>query len=203
MGGGPCWRRLGGRQNRCLFSRRQPFGSARTRGIQHSVHSLLLPVSLPGQSAAETHACLGLNLAERNHGRRAATTLEPVALFPPASWSIGAPVATCHHFVHRQTTAEDFVSGDQGTVDMRFTCKHAHHMPIMVQIRNVPTELHRELKARAALEGMSLSDYLLRELRHALDRPTLDEIRKRLSRRQAVRPHPAPAAAVRAERKSR
>jgi hypothetical protein len=44
-------------------------------------------------------------------------------------------------------------------------------MPVMVQIRNVASDLHRELKARAALEGMSLSDYLLRELRHALDRP--------------------------------
>jgi antitoxin FitA len=88
-------------------------------------------------------------------------------------------------------------------VDMCSTCKYADCMPTMVQIRNVPTDLHRELKARAALEGMSLSDYLLRELRHALDRPTLDEIRKRLSHRQPVRPHPAPAAAVRAERKSR
>ena len=76
-------------------------------------------------------------------------------------------------------------------------------MPTMVQIRNVPSDLHRELKSRAALEGMSLSDYLLRELRHALNRPTLDEIRKRLSNRQPVRPRPAPSAAVRAERKSR
>jgi antitoxin FitA len=76
-------------------------------------------------------------------------------------------------------------------------------MSTMVQIRNVPSDLHRELKARAALEGMSLSDYLLRELRHALDRPTLDDIRKRLSARQPVRPRPSPAAAVRAERKSR
>jgi plasmid stability protein len=88
-------------------------------------------------------------------------------------------------------------------VDMCSTCKYADRMPVMVQIRNVPSDLHRELKARAALEGMSLSDYLLRELRHALDRPTLDEIRKRLSTRRPVRPHPAPAAAVRAERKSR
>jgi hypothetical protein len=63
--------------------------------------------------------------------------------------------------------------------------------------------LHRELKARAALEGMSLSDYLLRELRQVLDRPTLDEIRRRLSSRRPVRPNPAPAVAVRAERKSR
>ena len=76
-------------------------------------------------------------------------------------------------------------------------------MAVMVQIRNVPSELHRELKARAALEGMSLSDYLLRELRHALDRPTLDEMQKRLSRRQPSHPRPAPANAVRAERKSR
>jgi antitoxin FitA len=83
------------------------------------------------------------------------------------------------------------------------TCKYVQHMPIMVQIRHVPSDLHRELKARAALEGMSLSDYLLRELRHALDRPTLDEMRKRLARRQPVKPRPSPTAAVRAERNSR
>ena len=76
-------------------------------------------------------------------------------------------------------------------------------MPTMVQIRNVPSDLHRELKARAALEGMSLSDYLLRELRQALERPTLDEMRKRLANRRPVRPRPGPAAAVRAERVSR
>ncbi|MGH9686610.1 MAG: FitA-like ribbon-helix-helix domain-containing protein [Candidatus Acidiferrales bacterium] len=76
-------------------------------------------------------------------------------------------------------------------------------MSVMVQIRNVPSELHRELKARAALEGMSLSDYLLRELRHAIDRPTLEEMRKRLASREPVRPRISPAAAVRGERKSR
>lgn len=76
-------------------------------------------------------------------------------------------------------------------------------MPVMVQIRNVPSDVHRELKARAALEGMSLSEYLLRELRSSLDRPTLDGMRKRLASRQPVRPIPGPAAAVRAERKRR
>lgn len=75
-------------------------------------------------------------------------------------------------------------------------------MSVMIQIRNVPSDLHRELKARAALEGMSLSEYLLRELRQALDRPTLDEIRKRLARLQPVHPRPSPAAAIRAERNS-
>ena len=74
-------------------------------------------------------------------------------------------------------------------------------MSVMVQIRNVPSDLHRELKARAALEGMSLSDYLLRELRHVLERPTLNEMRKRLAGRTPVNPQPMPAVAVRAERK--
>ena len=86
---------------------------------------------------------------------------------------------------------------------MRFACKYAVHMESMVQIRNVPSELHRELKARAALEGMSLSDYLLREIRHILERPTLEDLRKRFAGRRPVRPRPSPAAAVRAERNNR
>lgn len=88
-------------------------------------------------------------------------------------------------------------------LDMCRTCKHAIRMAVMVQIRNVPSDLHRELKARAALAGMSLSDFLLRELRQALDRPTPEEMRKRLSSRQPVVLRPAPAAAVRAERNGR
>jgi plasmid stability protein len=73
----------------------------------------------------------------------------------------------------------------------------------MVQIRNVPSELHRQLKARAALEGMSLSDYLLREVRRVLERPTPEEIQRRLAGRARVRPRPVPAVAVRAEREGR
>jgi len=76
-------------------------------------------------------------------------------------------------------------------------------MSTMVQIRNVPSDLHRRLKSRAALEGMSLSDYLLREVRRAVERPTLEELRQRLNERGAVRPRPTPAAAVRAEREGR
>jgi plasmid stability protein len=60
-------------------------------------------------------------------------------------------------------------------------------MAVMIQIRNVPSDLHRELKVRAALNDTSLSEYVLRELRHILDRPTLDEMRGRLSRRGPVR----------------
>ena len=46
----------------------------------------------------------------------------------------------------------------------------------MLQIRNVPEDLHRRLKARAALAGMSLSDYALVELKRSLDRPTRAEL---------------------------
>jgi len=49
----------------------------------------------------------------------------------------------------------------------------------MVQIRNVPAEFHRRLKARAALEGMSMSDYILREIGKALERPTRGEVLER------------------------
>lgn len=56
----------------------------------------------------------------------------------------------------------------------------------MIQVRNVPEVLHRSLKARAATAGMSLSDYLLIELREIADRPTLAEFRERLNTRKPV-----------------
>lgn len=73
----------------------------------------------------------------------------------------------------------------------------------MIQIRNVPDELHRELKARAAREGMSLSDYLLREIRHVAERPTLEEMRARLHSRPRINLTLDTADAVRAERDGR
>jgi antitoxin FitA len=76
-------------------------------------------------------------------------------------------------------------------------------MSAMIQIRNVPDALHRRLKARAALAGMSLSDFLLREIQQAAERPTLDELRARLEKRAPVKPSEPPAQAVRAERERR
>lgn len=73
-------------------------------------------------------------------------------------------------------------------------------MTVMIQIRNVPDALHRRLKSRPALAGMSLSDYLLDEIRQLAERPTFDELRARLERRSAVTPSVAPARAVREER---
>jgi plasmid stability protein len=73
----------------------------------------------------------------------------------------------------------------------------------MIQIRNVPDSVHRELKSRAALEGVSLSDYLLREIHRIAERPSIDELRARLHSRPPVTLSESPADAVRAERDGR
>jgi antitoxin FitA len=76
-------------------------------------------------------------------------------------------------------------------------------MSKMIQVRNVPDPLHRKLEARAATAGMSLSDYLLAELRRFADRPTAEEMRARLHERSPVSFPESAAAAVRAERDAR
>ena len=76
-------------------------------------------------------------------------------------------------------------------------------MTTMIQIRNVPDALHRRLKVRAAMAGMSLSDYLLRQIRDVAERPTVEELRARLARRSQVRLPVDTADAVRAERDGR
>ena len=88
-------------------------------------------------------------------------------------------------------------------LDMRSTCDYALNMSKMIQIRNVPDHLHKTLKVRAALEGLSLSDYLLAEIERSAERPTLREIRDRLRQRSPVRLSVSPADAVRAEREGR
>jgi len=88
-------------------------------------------------------------------------------------------------------------------VDMFATRNYAGHMPTMIQLRHVPEDLHRKLKARAALSGLSLSDYLLQEIRRVAERPTVAELRNRLAHRTAVRPRVPPAKAIRAEREGR
>jgi plasmid stability protein len=70
----------------------------------------------------------------------------------------------------------------------------------MVQIRNVPDDLHRRLKARAALEGMSLSEYALLELGKALDRPSRRELLDRVRARSSVDGGASSVELVRAER---
>ena len=76
-------------------------------------------------------------------------------------------------------------------------------MARMIQVRNVPDALHRTLKARAATAGMSLSDYLLGELREIAERPTLAEFRDRLHTRRPVSVVLDTADLVREERAAR
>jgi uncharacterized protein (DUF1778 family) len=54
----------------------------------------------------------------------------------------------------------------------------------MIQLRNVSPELHRKLKSRAALAGMSLSDYLIAIVARDAAKPTLEEFRLRLRSRE-------------------
>ena len=88
-------------------------------------------------------------------------------------------------------------------VDMCSTCKYPMHMSKMIQLRNVPDALHRTLKARAALAGMSLSDYLVAEITEVAERPTLTELRARLRRRKPVSAELDTATLVREEREAR
>jgi len=73
----------------------------------------------------------------------------------------------------------------------------------MIQIRNVPEHLQRRIKARAALAGQSLSDYLLGEIRRSLERPTRDELLARIAERKRTVLKESAAEAVRAEREGR
>jgi antitoxin FitA len=76
-------------------------------------------------------------------------------------------------------------------------------MSTMVQIRNVPTPVHRAAKARAALEGLSLSEFALRALAREVERPTSAEIAARVRLLPEVSPDCSVAAMVREERDRR
>ena len=68
-------------------------------------------------------------------------------------------------------------------------------MSRLIQLRNVPDDLHSILKARASAAGMSLSEYLLAEIREIAECPTLGELKRRVELRRPV-DLPVPAAAV-------
>jgi antitoxin FitA len=73
----------------------------------------------------------------------------------------------------------------------------------MIQIRHVDEAVHRELKARAAQAGMSLSDYLRREIERLAASPAVDVVLGRIAARPRVDPSESPEAATRAEREAR
>lgn len=76
-------------------------------------------------------------------------------------------------------------------------------MPKMIQIRNVPDEVHRELKIRAAREGMTLTDYLLREITKVAARPPVEEVLDRIGARSRPQLDEEPEETVRRERETR
>jgi plasmid stability protein len=76
-------------------------------------------------------------------------------------------------------------------------------MSKMIQIRNVPDGLHRKLKARAASEGLSLSDFLAREAAKIAERPSLADLRKRLASQPVQHLKLSPTQVVREERDRR
>lgn len=67
----------------------------------------------------------------------------------------------------------------------------------MIQIRNVPDELHRTLKARAAKSGMTLSDYLLSEIEQIAKKPTMKEWLDRVAKLEPVEVDEPPAVTIR------
>lgn len=71
---------------------------------------------------------------------------------------------------------------------------------VMIQIRNVPQRVHRTLKARAALAGKSLSDYILEELVAMADVPSAQEVQARLAAADPFAMKASSAGAIRAER---
>ena len=87
-------------------------------------------------------------------------------------------------------------------VDMFATCEHAQSMSKMIQIRNVPDGLHRKLKARAAVAGQSLSDYLLSEIDRIAALPTREEMLARIHSRSRVVLTTPSADVIRGERES-
>ena len=81
------------------------------------------------------------------------------------------------------------------------TCFHVAHMK-MIQIRNVPEDLHRSLKERAAREGTTMSDLILAELPRLANKPSGEQLLARVRARASVPGAPAAEliAAERAER---
>lgn len=70
-------------------------------------------------------------------------------------------------------------------------------MSKMIQIRNVPDELHRVLKVRAARAGMTLSDYLLSEIEQVAEKPTLSEMMERPRNQEPVELDEPPEVTIR------
>jgi antitoxin FitA len=79
---------------------------------------------------------------------------------------------------------------------------YVEHMAKMIQIRNVPDDLHRALKLRAARLGMSLSEYVLSEMEMVAEKPTFTELLERLRERKPVKLDESSSSVIRRHRDS-
>jgi plasmid stability protein len=86
---------------------------------------------------------------------------------------------------------------------MLSTCNNALHMSKMIQIRNVPDDVHRKLKVRAAQEGTTLSDFLLAEISAAAEQPSMTELLERLASQPPFDTEVSSAELIRRDRDSR
>ena len=116
------------------------------------------------------------------------------------------PVAPVHHSVRDPEPIWHVAVTMRRSAFCTFTC--ILHVCMLVaclhyRFRNVPEHLHRQIKARAALEGQSLSEYALSELRRAMQRPTRRELIERVAAFERITVKESAVDMVRAERDSR
>lgn len=76
-------------------------------------------------------------------------------------------------------------------------------MPKNLQIKNVPDDVHAQIRQRAAEDGVTISDYLLRVAENATKRPTIEEMVRRLQERGPIEVSIEPVDIIRADRDSR
>ena len=86
---------------------------------------------------------------------------------------------------------------------MLYACNNVSHMSKMIQIRNVPDDVHRKLKVRAAQEGTTLSDFLLAEIRVSAEQPSMTELLERLASQPPFDPDVSSAELIRRDREAR
>ena len=60
-------------------------------------------------------------------------------------------------------------------------------MSKMIQVRNVPDRLHRELARRAKARGQTLTDYIQEVLERETARPPADEVFDRIETRAKIK----------------
>jgi antitoxin FitA len=76
-------------------------------------------------------------------------------------------------------------------------------MSKMIQVRNVPDELHEELVKRARARGQTLTDFLQELLEREVARPLPEEVFRRVESREQVRLPVTAAELIRGERRER